>query len=828
MHEPVSGTLKHEAGEGDSRLNPTLRRLLGLLRMDRTWERADGAWVIDASGRRFLDCYAQYGVLALGHNAPQVREAVCAALESAEPAMVQPYRAPYAEALARVLTDLAPGGLSCGVFTTSGAEAVEAAIKLVRARTGRSLILSATGAFHGKTMGALALTGQRQYADGFGPPPPGFDFVEFGDAEALEARLARDADRIAAFFLEPIQGERGVVLPPPGYLARARELCSRYGVALVLDEIQTGLGRTGRLFACEYDGVAPDVLLVGKALGGGLFPLSGCFTSADFWSEGFALRHSSTFANNNVACRVGLAVLDALTRGGLCEDAARKGEQLLAGLARLAARYPRVIAAVRGRGLMTAIELRPPPEEEGTFLSFLAHQGLYAYAVAATVAETASILVLPTLGDHDVLRIMPPLVIGEVELDIALDGIESVCRALDRDATGTIVEAIGALEASSPSLEVEDVTPAPLLPPRLPAGAPAPQYAFLVHYTCVEDVRATNPSLSGLSDEALGRFCHFTSRLAPGLIMRAPTIHSATGAQVDGVILGLGLLPAEMARRGLRRVTYDIGRAVDLAGSMGVRIVGLGGYTTPYSRRGLSVLGRGPAITTGNALTAGMAIAAIRRAADSRGLPLSEARVAVVGARGSVGGLCARLLAREGPRRLILIGNPEGGTAALLRFERELRRAGSAVSATTDLTLLEKCDIILTATAAGRPILDNVTIAPKTIICDVARPPDTSTLLRAREDLTIVEGGQVTLPDPTMRFGIGNLQNLPAGVTLACLAETILLALDGDTRDHSIGDDVALSEVDDVLALAERHGFRLAMPAERAIVMRLSQSSLLS
>jgi predicted amino acid dehydrogenase len=216
-----------------------------------------------------------------------------------------------------------------------------------------------------------------------------------------------------------------------------------------------------------------------------------------------------------------------------------------------------------------------------------------------------------------------------------------------------------------------------------------------------------------------------------------------------------------------------------------------------------------------------MAIAAIRRAAKDRGLPLSEARVAVVGARGSVGGLCARLLAREGPRRLILVGNPEGGTAALLRFERELRRAGSAVSATTDLTRLEDCDIILTATAAGQPILDDVAIAPGTIICDVARPPDTSASLRAREDLTIIEGGQVALPDPTTCFGVGNLQNLPPGVTLACLAETILLTLDGDTRDHSIGDDVALSEVDDVLALAERHGFRLAAPAERTAVGRL-------
>jgi acetylornithine/succinyldiaminopimelate/putrescine aminotransferase len=227
-----------------------------------------------------------------------------------------------------------------------------------------------------------------------------------------------------------------------------RELCTQYGIALVLDEVQTGLGRTGRLFACEHEGIAPDVLLLGKALGGGLFPLGGCFASAAFWDDRFALRHSSTFANNNVACRVGLAVLDALTRGGLCEAVARKGERLMARLTELAARYPRVIAAIRGRGLLSAIELQPVGAEEGGFLSFIAQQGLYAYAVAATVAETASVLVLPTLGDSPVLRVTPPLIISDQELDMALDGIESVFQSLHQDATGTIVRAIGPFRTS--------------------------------------------------------------------------------------------------------------------------------------------------------------------------------------------------------------------------------------------------------------------------------------------------------------------------------------------------------------------------------------------
>jgi predicted amino acid dehydrogenase len=410
--------------------------------------------------------------------------------------------------------------------------------------------------------------------------------------------------------------------------------------------------------------------------------------------------------------------------------------------------------------------------------------------------------------------VAPPLVISDQELDLALDGIESVCDSLDRGATETIVRAIGALDhpRATVSVAISDQEPPAILPPSIGTYAPAPSYAFLGHYTCLEDVAAADPSLSGLAPEELRGLCAFTAQLPPGVLMRAPTIRSATGAVADGLILGLFLLPEEMARRGLRWVGREIRRAVDLAASLGVRIVGLGGYTVPYSQRGLAVIGRGPAITTGNALTAGMAFAATRRLAEERQLAIADARVAVVGARGSVGALCARLLARERPRRMILIGNPTTGIEHLVRLRREISWRPAAVDISTDLRRLVDCDIVITATAAGRPVLDAAPLAPGTIICDVARPPDTSRRIRARADLTVIDGGLVALPDPTTRFGMGNLQGLPDGVQLACVAETILLALEGETRDCGIGNDVPLAEVDRMLAIAERHGFRLAAP----------------
>lgn len=795
-----------------SRLNPTLRRLLALLRMDRAWQRAEGVWLEGDDGRRFLDCYAQYGVHALGHNAPVVHAAVRTALESNAPAMVQPYRARHAEALAQAITSLAPGGLTHGVFASSGAEAVEAAIKLVRTRADRPIILAASRSFHGKTMGALAVTGQRQYAEGFGPPAPGFEFVEFGDGEALAALFRQDGHRIAALFLEPIQGEGGVHLPPPGYLQRVRALCSEYGVALVLDEIQTGLGRTGRLFACEHEGIAPDILLLGKALGGGLFPLSGCFTSAAFWDEGFALRHSSTFANNDVACRVGLAVLETLTRDGFCAEVARRGGKLLARLEQMARLYPRVIAAVRGRGLLCGIELCRPAEHEGSFLSYLFHQGIYSYAVAATMAELGSVLVLPTLGKSDVIRIAPPLVISDQELDIALDAMDGVFQSLQHDATHTILRAIGAFDGQRQVVETTYPGPAPMLPPRLLSTAAAPRFAFLLHYTRPEDMAFTNPSLAGLKEADLREACDYCSVLAPGVVMHTPTIRSVTGQCTEGVIIALPLLPEEMARRGLRSINHDICRGVDLAASLGVQVVGLGGYTAPYSRRGISACGRGSAITTGNALTAGMAVEEVRLTALAQRLSLEDAVIAVVGARGSVGSLCARLLARERPRRLVLVGNPNSGTAVLHPLAAELAAHGVRVEVVASMDVLKDCQVILTATTAARPVLEDVKISPGTLVCDVAQPPDTSASLRARDDLTVIEGGHVLLPDASIRFGVGNLVGLPAGITLACLAETILLSLAGEERDFGVGYAVPIAQVDHVMSLARRHGFRVVPP----------------
>ena len=364
-------------------------------------------------------------------------------------------------------------------------------------------------------------------------------------------------------------------------------------------------------------------------------------------------------------------------------------------------------------------------------------------------------LALPTLGTANVLRIAPPLVVSDEQIDLIVDGIESMCGKLARNPCETIVRNLGWLRP-----DPDDAVPggraprppptaAPMPPPRPSARDGRRRWAFLVHYTRPEDVRVTEPGLARLSDAELAAYCGHVGELPAGLCLRTPVVRSAaTGAEVDGLIIALPLLAEEMLRRGRRAMGPAIGRAVDLAVRLGADVVGLGGFTSPLSDRGAAVTGRGVPITTGNALTAAAAFKAARAEAAARGLAIADARIAVLGARGSVGALMARLAARERPRRARADRKSAGrsGAARGAGPRSSARRRARAAPPPT-ATLLAGCDLVLSATGAARPVLDALPISPGTIVCDVARPPDAGPVVRGRADLTVIDGGLIVLPE---------------------------------------------------------------------------------
>ncbi|WP_456799004.1 ornithine--oxo-acid transaminase [Bradyrhizobium sp. USDA 4473] len=376
--------------------------------------RGEGVWVWDTDGNRYLDCLSAYSAVSQGHCHPKI---LAAMIEQAR-RLTLTSRAFHNDQLAPFYRELAELTGSHKVLPmNSGAEAVESAIKSVRkwayevkgVPDGQAEIIVCANNFHGRTLGIVGFSTDPGSRDHFGPFAPGFKIIPFGDAAALEQAITPNT---AAFLVEPVQGEAGVILPPPGYFARVRELCTARNVMLVLDEIQTGLGRTGKLLAEQHEGIEADVTLLGKALSGGFYPVSAVLSNNAVLGTLRPGQHGSTFGGNPLACAVARAALRVLVEEGMIENAAQQGARFLAGLQDIRAN---VIREVRGRGLMLAIELHP---EAG---------GARRYCLAL---QARGILAKDT-HEHTI-RIAPPLVITADQVDWTT---ERIAAALTQDVS---------------------------------------------------------------------------------------------------------------------------------------------------------------------------------------------------------------------------------------------------------------------------------------------------------------------------------------------------------------------------------------------------------
>ena len=400
-------------------INPQFIRMLGMISYDRTWQRAEGPYIFDSDGRRYLDMNGGFGMFNAGRNNPRIRAALVEALELETPGSVQLGVSLLPGLLAEQLIARTPPRVERVLFTSSGTEAVEAALKLGRAATGRSRAISTDHGFHGLTLGSLSAAGDVSFTDRFGPLLPGFSRVPFGDAEALEDELRREG--VAVFLVEPVQG-KGVNLPPAGYLERAQELCRRYGTLFCVDEVQTGLGRTGRLFAFEHWGLEPDLVPVAKSLSGGYVPVGALLMSRRVYDGVFdslehSVSHGSTFATNDLAMAAGLATLRELDDAQLVDHAARLGERLLERTRELAAAHE-VVRDVRGLGLMWAMEFAEP--ESGSFSWRMLERmqtGLFAQLVVVPLFTKHHILSQVAGHDLPILKGLPPLVMSEQDID---------------------------------------------------------------------------------------------------------------------------------------------------------------------------------------------------------------------------------------------------------------------------------------------------------------------------------------------------------------------------------------------------------------------------
>ena len=412
-------------------VNPQWVKLLNLLEMNVAYERCAGAELFTAEGRRILDFLSGYCVHNAGHNHPAIIDALKDELDRAGPVMLQSNVAELAGELASRLCKLAGGGLGKVFFASSGSEGVETAIKFARAHTGRIGLLSCDRAFHGLTCGALSLMNGEYWREGFGPLLPETAFVPFGDLAALEKHLS--TRRYAAFFVEPMQAEGGIRVPEADYLKNAQALCRRYGTLLVADEVQTGMFRTGPFLASHHFGITPDIVVLAKALSGGLVPVSAVLMSDDIYCSVFSsvkrsIVHASTFSENSLSMRAGLATLDVLEGERLGDRAAEVGLELQQRLSETLSGYE-MVKEVRGKGLLLGIEFTVPRRFalRAPFEAFAQiHSAMFGQILVMRLFRDSSILTQICGNDFMVLKVAPPLVVTSAQVDGFISAVHEV------------------------------------------------------------------------------------------------------------------------------------------------------------------------------------------------------------------------------------------------------------------------------------------------------------------------------------------------------------------------------------------------------------------
>lgn len=415
MNRFCSNTLDEALFESYGALiNPTYPGFLKRLGLNRVAVKADGATIIDSEGKAYIDCIGGYGLFNLGHNHPEIIQALKAQLNKKD-LFTKPFITEVQVRLAEKLAEITPARITCSFVCNSGSEAIDSAMKLVRLYKGKKEIITALNSFHGYTFGALSASGIPSFKRIFEPMVPGIIHVPFGDIRALEDAISSNT---AAVMLEPIQHEAGLLLPPEDYFHQVRAICDEKDIIFILDEIKTGCGKTGKMFAFEHSGVVPDILVLGKSLGGGLMPIGALVARKEFWRK-FGLSFSmsaSSFAGNALSSCAALTTIQILQKEHFMDDCEKKGHILLNKLKDYLEAYPEIIKAVNGLGLLIGVETLQPQKAMGMAREMIQQ----------------NVLAVPAFGNPSVLMLEPPLIISFDQIQKVLNAFKNACTKLHR------------------------------------------------------------------------------------------------------------------------------------------------------------------------------------------------------------------------------------------------------------------------------------------------------------------------------------------------------------------------------------------------------------
>jgi acetylornithine/succinyldiaminopimelate/putrescine aminotransferase/predicted amino acid dehydrogenase len=759
-------------------VRPKLAELLKLLHLDVAFARASGCYLWpEGASQPVLDLVGGYGSLLFGHNHPELVKVARDYLGDARPIHAQGSIKPLSGTLA---ARLGRGDYRV-LFANSGAEAVETALKHVMLES-RGPIVALEGAFHGKTLGALQLTANPSFRNGF---QTGLEVQRIppNDQEALRAVFQRT--RPAALFLELVQGEGGIVPLTLEFVTLARQLCTE--AALVVDECQTGLGRTGKRTACEHYGLEPDLLLLSKALGGGIAKIAAVLIHRERYRPELGLIHTSTYGDDDFSAAIALRFLDLLTDDALA-TCSQMGHWLKHELCALASKYPDVLREVRGMGLMLGIEFMPP--RRGFLLRFFGSD--LVSIISGYLYHEHRIRAFPTLSNPWTLRIQPALVTPRVELERFVGALGDVCRELH---SGDVVRLTRYfLPGHVPNFDTVrggcyamcDDSPTETV-----------RAGWLFHLNDADDLVTLEPGFAELSSDQREEYLrHLESRIRP-VLMNSIDVTSRTGQRVR---FNAFLLP--VTTRHIRqlldagdtsRLRALVESGIDSAEQLGCQVVSLGQYTSILMGNGLLARPRAIGLTTGNAYAVALALEAIEQSVPD----LAQRTVAVVGAAGNIGSAVAELISWR-CLSVLLIGRDKPCARARLR-RLKLNNARTS----TRLDDCRKADVVVVAISSPVPAVRGEHLAAGALVCDLSVPAGVD--IAGRPDVRLIRGGIARMPHGEHHEGFP----VEPGLAYACMAEAMILVLE-NIVDRSFTGRLTPDHVRRISAGARKHGFEHA------------------
>ena len=796
-------------------VEPVKARLLNRVGLDINYERAEGCFLFDEQGKQYLDCIAQYGGLPFGYNPPEIWSAINHTRDQNLPNVATQSMLDSAGQLANQLLNILPHDFEQVIFTNSGAESTEVAIKLCRASKNRPGIISTRNGFHGLTTGSLSVTGGEAFQNGFFVRGNDFHHVPYGDADALEEVIKKHPDHFAAFVVEPIQGEAGIVCPPQGYLQRVREVCDRHNVLLVFDEVQTGLGRTGDLFAFEFEEVIPDVLTIAKALGGGLMPCGAVICGAHVYSTHFGLRHSSTFAGNALASQCGIATIETLLADSrkILNDVKETGTYLKNQLVRLKQEFPNLVSDVRGRGFMQAIEFdfESLQLREG-LMPILADEGILLHLVISYMLHQHGIRVAPTFMGRNIIRLEPPLIFKTQHCEQLVAALRSALTKLDQGTVAAFVcHMIQLPEPRRNSIASRSCRNVVIREATNDTAKHVNEFGFLVHLRDLDDLVDFEPTLDAFTSDELSDLKHQLTRSSEPTVIGTTDIMSTDGRIARGHFVLVPYTPDELVGMPVERAIEQINKAAFAAAQENVRLIGLGGFTSILTLGGVALdCDQLPPLTSGNSLTAAATIDAVEMVCKQRGLKLEDCEVAVVGAAGQIGRVVSSLLA-DLARELVLVGRDgsDQRTRQKLSEVADQLNARASIVIAEDINRISSSDIVVLASSATEPFISSQHIKPDAIVIDASRPPNVSeNVIVARPDVTWIEGGLIQFPhNSELDLFAGPHQE----TAYACVAETALWALSPELGEPSAKRILNVETVHKLRMAARKAGFTVAV-----------------